>query len=192
MDELLDRVTTYPALFLLCVSCGIALPIPEDLPLIYAGMQIETGRLSALPTAAVVLPAILLRDAVVYGIGLALGEIALARGPIPRLVGRDRIEQARRLVERRAGAAVLVGRLSLGFRTSVFVVAGASGIRPWQFLAWDLVGLAVTVPLWLTFGYLVGEPVVAAVTWALDHRWIALGVLGAIGAIALLLRARRR
>lgn len=180
MDDLLARLATYPGVFALCATSGILYPLSEDVPLLYAGVLVNQGLLAWLPVILVAATGVLLRDSLFFTGGYLVGRAVLDSDVARRLIGGERIEKAQGLVERRGGMSVLIGRFSIGFRTSVFVVAGSMGVRPAQFLLWDVIGLAVAVPLAVVIGYFIGEPAVAAALWLLDHRWIALGVLGVL------------
>jgi membrane protein DedA with SNARE-associated domain len=78
------------------------------------------------------------------------------------------------MVEARGGRAVLISRFLIGFRSSGFLVSGALGVRPRDFLLWDVVGLVISVPIVLGLGLVFGGPITAAVEWVLDHRWLVL------------------
>jgi membrane protein DedA with SNARE-associated domain len=171
-------------LFLWCLASGSLVPLPDDVPQVWAGVRIAQGEMSwfvALPVAFV---AVLVRDAAFFGLGRVLGERALTNRFVIRVIPASRIATARASVEARGPLAVLVGRFSVGVRTATFFAAGALGVRRRDFLLWDMVGLIVTVPLMTTLGYVFGDPVVVGVLWvAARAKWavplaIALVLLG--------------
>ncbi|MEZ4323042.1 MAG: VTT domain-containing protein [Myxococcota bacterium] len=170
-------------LFLLFVACalsGIAIPLPEDLPLLAAGMTVERAdQLVALALAGGL--GVLCRDAVFFGLGRAFGEGALRWRLVRRLIGDSRLESARQLVLARGGRAVLAARFLVGFRSAAFLVAGAMGVRVRDFVVWDAVALVVSVPVVLALGAVLGTPLTAAVLWVLDHRLLVLGMVVLVG-----------
>ena len=162
-------------LFVGCVLSGIAIPVPEDVPLLAAGAAMsDPAELPPLLLAGLV--GVFLRDAAFFFAGHWMGEAVLSRPLVQRLIGEARLERARGLVERRGALAVLMGRFLIGFRTAAFLVAGASGVRPRDFLLWDGLGLTVSVPLWLGLGWLLGDQAMAALEWVLANRRLALGL----------------
>ncbi len=174
-------MTGYLLLFWVCLTSGLLIPAPEDLALVVAGVQVSDGVLELLPTIAVASVAILLRDALFFGVGRVLGEKVLERPLVRRVVGDDAIARARGLVERRGSLAVLAARAMLGFRTAGFLVAGAMGVRRSAFLLWDCIGLALSVPLVLGLGMVLGDQATVGIAWMADHGalfGIALFALG--------------
>lgn len=159
----------YLLLFGLCALSGIAIPAPEDLALVVAGVQVHEGTL-ALPAAALVAGvAIFLRDSLFFAVGHLVGERVLSHRIALRVIGESRLDRARELVERRGSIAVLVGRGLVGFRSAAFLVAGAMGVRPSAFVLWDVVGLVVTVPLVMGLGFGFGDQATLAVQWIVEH-----------------------
>lgn len=165
-------------LFVSCALSSIVIPVPEDLPLLAAGAQIDsTGMLLGFMIAGAL--GVFLRDAFWFGLGRLAGEGVLRWPLVRRLLGESRLLRARDLVDRRGGRAVFIARFLIGFRSPAFLVAGALGVRIRHFVLWDGVGVLVSTPLALGLGYLVGDPVNAALAWLLDHR-LLVAALGAI------------
>ncbi len=172
LTRILDSLTGYPGLFVWCALSGILIPIPEDVPQVYAGMRVASGELgyAAVPVA---FAGVLLRDGLVFGVGHLLGERALSSPWVNRVLPRRKIEAARARIAAHGPAAVLIARLSIGVRSGTFFTAGALGVRPRDFLVWDLAGLLVTVPLLTGLGYVFGEPIAAGLLWlAARAQWV--------------------
>lgn len=166
-------------LFAACLASGIAVPLPEDVPLLAAGAAAEPGHLVALLIAGSL--GVFARDAVFYGIGRVAGESALRWKPVRWLIGDARIEKMRDLVQRRGGRAVLMARFFFGFRTAGFLAAGAAGVRVRDFVLWDGLGIAVSVPLMLGLGMIIGEPVMIALQWVLENQLLVVGLMAIVG-----------
>lgn len=195
LPDLIEATTSYAGLFWLCALSGIIVPFPEDIPLLYAGILIESGRLAWAPTLGIALVGVLLRDLIAFAVGRWVGGWLLRRAFVQRLVGIERLSLATRMVRAHGARAVLAGRFFVGMRAPVFLVAGAMGTRTRQFLLWDAVGLIVAVPGMVLLGFGLGPPVVdQALSLMRSSRWAA-GVL-AIVVLAMLgwraLRAGRR
>lgn len=181
--EMLEGIAGYPGLFAFCALSGIAFPVPEDVSLLYAGMRVESGAWSWAPTIAVAAAGVLTRDLVAYGVGRALGRWVLGARFVVTMVGKNRLDRARALVRRHGSRAVLFGRFMIGLRAPVFLVAGAVGTPVSKFVAWDLVGLAVTVPGVIVAGAFFGPPLVDVVFAAAQSSQVVLPLV--LGVIAL-------
>ena len=165
MEDLLAQVVSLPLLFALCASSGILAPVPEDVPVLVAGVAAGAGQLPVVPALMVAIFAVLCRDFVFYSAGFFLGEQLLTRPWVVRFVGQKRLSGAQNLVARRGAHAVLMGRFFIGFRTPVFLTAGALGVRPASFLLWDGLGLLVMIPATFGLGYFLGEPIFLWLEW---------------------------
>ncbi|MCB9677817.1 MAG: VTT domain-containing protein [Alphaproteobacteria bacterium] len=171
---------TLVLLFVACALSGIAIPMPEDLPLLAAGATLtEPGALLGLAVAGGL--GVLCRDAVFFLVGRFAGERALRWRWVVWMLGEGRLARARDLVERRGGRAVLIARFLVGFRSAAFLVAGAMGVRPRDFVVWDLVGITASVPLLLGLGAVVGAPVTSAIGWLLEHRLLVVAMAALVG-----------
>jgi membrane protein DedA with SNARE-associated domain len=137
-----------------------------------------------LPTAGIVFAGFMIRDSLAWTLGNQLGERILGARWFQRVITPGRIDSARRLVRDRGPTAVLGGRLMVGMRAPVFIVAGASGLPYRQFIYWDTIGMVITTPTLLALGYYVGPPVVSwaesALPWVRNALMIAIGCAVAI------------
>lgn len=165
----------YASLWMACASSGVLVPVPEDLPLVWAGIRVADGEWSALAAVLVGVAGVGARDVVAWVVGRALGAVLLDGTRANVWMGRRNVEWARRVVDRHGAFAVFLGRFFVGFRTPVFAVAGAMGVPFRAFALYDGVGLLIAVPLTLSLGWAFGHPVVAvvlaAVSWG--RTWIA-------------------
>ncbi len=175
LEAFTSEISSYPGLLLFCSASGIAVPVPEDVALLWAGMQVGAGVFEWAPTVGAALVGVQIRDLVAFGIGRVLGETFLESALAKRLIGRRKLARARRLVGDHGAAAVLVGRFFVGFRAPIFMVAGAMRLPLREFLRWDLLGLLFTVPGVIALGYEFGEPLLEATRWALARSRVIFG-----------------
>ena len=102
---LIENSLGYPGLFLACAGSGIFVPVPEDVPLLYAGTRIASGMWSWPVTLMVAWVGVGARDVTSWAVGRFLGKWLLDTGRARWLLGGRRIERADRGVgEPRAGA----------------------------------------------------------------------------------------
>src|SRR5205085_1475334 len=118
----------------------------------------------------------------------------VVRGVAGRWVSEERLDRARRYLADRGGRAVFLGRFTAALRVLVPGLAGMSGLRYREFLAWNVAGGALWATLAVLLGYLGGN------SWQhLSHLASGAGlavlgvvVLGAIGGHLLRRRRSRR
>ncbi len=152
---------SYSSLWMACASSGVLVPVPEDLPLVWAGIRVADGDWHLLPTLGIALLGVATRDLVAWSIGRMLGAVLLDEGRAQRFLGRRNVAWARRMLDRHGALAVLLGRFLVGFRAPVFAVAGAMGVPLRSFVLYDGIGLLIAVPLAMSLGYAFGHPLLA-------------------------------
>jgi membrane protein DedA with SNARE-associated domain len=165
LDTILERIATYPALFVACALSGMGIPMPEDVPLLVTGLQLAEGRFSWAPALLTAFAGCLTRDTLAWLVGRQLGARLLDAPWARRVLPVGKLDRAREMIAERGNVAVLAGRFMIGFRVPMFLTAGASGVPLASFLAWDLLGMVVAVPAIVCVGYFVGPP---ALTVAMD------------------------
>jgi membrane protein DedA with SNARE-associated domain len=192
MDVQLAGLIGAPALFGICLVTGILIPVPEDVPVLAAGIAAQTGVLHPVSALAAAIAGVFCRDCLFFAAGRLLGEQVLVRPGIVRLLGASRIDRARQAVGGAGPRAVLLGRFLIGFRTPVFLAAGALGVPPSRFVLWDLLGLSVMIPAIFGLGYLLGRPAMDWLQWGLAHTgWLVPAVV-VLAVVLALLRRRTR
>ena len=147
----------YGVLFLLLFSCGLGVPIPEDIPIIAAGIMAGAGKMHLAIAAVVAWCGIIGGDCVLYHVGKRFG-LGIARVPfIGRHVTQARILRAERLFQKYGVLVVGVGRMFAGIRGAMVVAAGAVRFRFLTFLIADSIGAVISGGIAMTLGYLVGN-----------------------------------
>lgn len=181
------------ALFLACLVSGVLVPLPEDVPLLLAGLAISRGELSAPVAALIGLSSTLSRDGFLFALGRFAGprlQALLERILGPRL-GRaiDRFEGRS---QGQQDALVFLTRFAVGMRGPLYIVAGLLDVSPRRFLLLDVIGLLIHIPIVLWLGAHYGEDAATALQGVLTHqRPVVLG-LTAIGLAVWLVRRVRR
>jgi len=155
------RFTIFAAIMLLLLLAGVGLPLPEDIPLTLAGFTVSQqthGQFAPghfLGAFALVVVPIIAGDLVAYGLGrrfgLGLGQrLALFR----RILTPPRLVRVQDWFTRYGSFAVFLGRQVAGVRFVTFFTAGAMRMPLPKFVAFDLLGCTVSVPIWFTLGAL--------------------------------------
>ncbi len=179
--DLVENIAGYPGLFLFCAVSGIVIPLPEDFPLIYAGVRIGDGTWAWVPTIGVAVLGVFVRDLIAYWIGWVLGHRLLHSGWVRRLFGEAKLDRAEDLVRSRGPMAVLIGRFMIGFRAPIFMVAGATRVPARSFAAWDMAGILIAVPGVVVLGYAFGAPIADTFFWIMARAREVFGITVVMG-----------
>ncbi|MGI9429652.1 MAG: DedA family protein [Bythopirellula sp.] len=143
-------------LFLVLTGCG--LPIPEEVPIILAGVLSSQGRMEPELAFAACLFGALLGDTVMYLIGYHFGHGLLAEHPkLGKFVGADREEEFEHAILRHGFKVMLLARFMVGVRGPVYLAAGTVRMPYRRFILWDLICATLVVGTFFSLSYFYGE-----------------------------------
>lgn len=159
MDEWLsidDPFTIYVVLFLALMGGAIGFPIPEDLPLLAAGVLGHMGKGKLEIMFVVCYVAIILGDLVVFFIGRTFGPALFQKKWFRKRLPPSKIKKVRFNLEKRSLLMILLARHLFYLRSVTFLTCGAVRMRISRFLIADMCAALVSVPLMMGLGYLLG------------------------------------
>jgi membrane protein DedA with SNARE-associated domain len=151
--ELIERFT-YLGIFLVLFVAGLGAPIPEEAPILAAGILSSQQIIRWWLALLVCFAGVLSGDVVLYWIGHHWGEHILD-WRVTRFVLTPAREKV--LIEkyhRHGIKIVFAARFVAGFRAAAFLTAGIVRIPFWKFLLVDGVAALVGVPLGFGVAYL--------------------------------------
>ncbi len=155
--QLLDLLLTYGVVALapILAASALGLPIPSSLLLLAGGAFAGSGQLSFLPLVIVGIIATSVGDSLGYWLGRRGGVAALERFG-PRIgMKSTALAQADAFLGRWGGAAILLTRFLLTPLGPVINIVAGIGRYPYRrFIAYDVLGEAIWVILYLALGYL--------------------------------------
>lgn len=136
-------------------SIFVGFIFPGETAAIVAGVLASFGRINlAAAIAAVVLGAVV-GDTIGYFVGKRWG-VKLLNGPLSRWIKESHVKRAREEIQKRGGAAVLVGRLTAVLRAIVPGVAGTAEMPYRKFLKWNIAGGVIWGTGFVLIGYAAG------------------------------------
>lgn len=184
----------YPVLLLVLVVASLGVPIPEDIPLIAAGVLLNThpGIATWEGTLAVALVGIMSGDLVLYGLGRRWGPDVVNHRLVRRLISRRRFLRLSERFHRHGIWVVFVGRFIVGLRAAMCMTAGATRFPRARFFLADLAGALVSIPLFVGLGYWFADVVPTLRAYVVGAQELLVAGLVAAVAIGLLLYRRRR
>ena len=147
----------YVVLFSLLFSCGLGVPLPEDIPLLAAGALIGSHHMELIPAAIAAWCGIVGGDCVLYWFGRRYG-LNITKVPLlGKHFTKTRILRAEQLFANYGAAVVAIGRLFAGIRGAMVVAAGAIRYHFAKFVIADGLAALVSGGLFLWLGHKFGE-----------------------------------
>lgn len=172
------RFGGYGLLFALLISCGLGVPLPEDIPLIAAGILIAHGHMHVWIAAPLAWLGIVGGDCILYTLGYRYGE-NISRIPfIGKHVTLARLKRAENLFLKYGIYMVAVGRLFMGIRGAMVVAAGTSKFKFPKFIIADGLAAIASGGMFMYLGYFASENGREMVERAKEFRhilWITAG-----------------
>ena len=147
----------YFVMFGLLFSCGLGVPIPEDIPLLVAGALVGSNHMHPLYAAIAAWCGIIGGDCVLYYLGHRFGLNITKIPVIGKHVTKVRIMRAQRLFEQYGVWVVAVGRLFAGIRGAMVIAAGTIRYSFPKFLVADGLAAIVSGGLFIYLGMKFGE-----------------------------------
>lgn len=149
----------YTTIFIFLVLGGLGFPIPEELPILVGGMAGAKDSSFAVMFLVCYLGA-LFGDNMMYFVGRFLGIKVLqagVRSPIFPQITPRRVRKVRDGMRRNRLVFFLICRHLFFLRGATFVVSGSLRIPYFEFLIADGLAAVVSVSLFLSLGYFLGE-----------------------------------
>lgn len=145
----------YPALSLLLFLGSMGLPIPEDIPLIAAGVVMRTHDVGATWEGVIGtgLCFVLSGDIVLYTLGRRWGKDVVNHRSVSWILTPKRFERMTAKFHRFGALMCFFGRLVMGVRAAMCLTAGATRYPFYKFIIADALGAAITVPMFVWLGY---------------------------------------
>lgn len=137
---------TYLGIFVTLFGAGLGIPIPEEGPIIAAGVLAHEEVVRWWIALPLCLGGVLAGDIVLYWVGHHWGERVLDWRAVRRVLSRHREEQLKHAYRRHGVKIVFAARHVLGLRAAAFLTAGISRVPFGRFLAVDAAAALIGVP----------------------------------------------
>lgn len=160
MEELLfslDQHSVYFVFFLLLMGGAIGLPIPEDIPLLFAGAAIQQQLAQPLALFLVCYGAVVLGDVVIYFLGRWFGQRLYSKPWFKRHLPPRRLRRIRRGLERQAFLSIIIARHLFYLRSITFFTCGLVRMRVVKFLVADAIAAVISAAIMMSIGYVASE-----------------------------------
>jgi membrane protein DedA with SNARE-associated domain len=179
---------------ILVKEAGVPIPVPGDLVVIGAGVAAGRGDLDPGVALVAIVLASVGGGVVQYGLLRSVARPLLLR-VLGRFVAADRLDRQTERLRRGGARSVALARSTPGVRIVAIAASALADIPAVAFVTGLALGNALFIAAHFGLGYVVGEPIVAAVGPAIGPLAIGaagFAILGAIGWVILgRLRGRR-
>ena len=151
--ELIERFT-YAGIFLVLFVAGLGVPIPEEAPILAAGILASQEVIRWWLALIVCFGGVLSGDIVLYWVGHHWGEHIMDWRFTRFVLTPEREKLVVEAYHRHGVKIVFTARFVAGFRAAAFLTAGIVRIPFWKFLLVDGIAALVGVPLGFGVAYL--------------------------------------
>ena len=185
MDDFLISHGSYLLIVAVLIMTGAGLPLPEEIPIIAAGVLAGRGQLDPWLGLAACIFGALTGDCAMYWIGRRFGRGLLAsRHWFARFVTPQREAQVEQLFRRHGLKMFFTARFLVVLRSPLLLAAGIMRLPFGRFLLIDLVSAVVVVGSFYGLAYFFGRTVY---DWIRTSEWaltiVALGAGAMAGAV---------
>jgi membrane protein DedA with SNARE-associated domain len=163
--------------FLFLEDFGV--PLPGETILIAGALYAGAGRLNVVLLALIAFLAAVAGDNVGFAIGRFGGRALVLRWGKYVLLTEERVAKAEKIFQRHGGWIVTIARFIEGLRQANGIVAGIAGMHWAKFLAFNALGAALWVGLWVTVGDLAGNRI-DALYERFHHYEVYIGIAFAV------------
>jgi membrane protein DedA with SNARE-associated domain len=191
MHEILLINGSYLGIIVFLVLTGCGFPIPEEVPIVVAGLLSSRGVLAPPLALLACLVGAILGDCVMYAIGYHFGHNLLKDHPrLAHFVRADREAKFEEMIRRHGLKVLFVARFMVGIRSPVYLSAGIVRVPFRRFLLMDIFCATAVVGTFFGLTYFFGERVARA------FRDVEIGLtvtvsLVVVAAVAIFLWRRR-
>jgi membrane protein DedA with SNARE-associated domain len=179
--DLIERFT-YAGIFLVLFVAGLGAPIPEEAPILAAGILASQDVIRWWLALIVCFVGVMSGDIVLYWVGHHWGEHIMDWRFTRFVLTPEREKMVVEAYHRHGVKIVFTARFVAGFRAAAFLTAGIVRIPFWKFLLVDGVAALVGVPLGFGVAYLFTDQLPAILHGV--HRVERLLILGGMVLLA--------
>ena len=150
----LFAVHALPAFFIFLLIYSFAMPISEEIALVFVGVLAHRMGIPLLPVLLAAFPGILLSDLGYYWIARRFGGRLLRSRLFSRLINPKKIAAVESFFSRKGHRITFFCRLFVGLRAPMMIAAGILRMPFLSFLLYDSMAAALSTVLWLIVGYI--------------------------------------
>jgi membrane protein DedA with SNARE-associated domain len=175
---------SYLGIVVFLTLTGLGLPIPEEVPIVAAGVASRAGALEWWKALPACLVGALLGDSLMYGIGRYFGARVLREHPWwSGFLTPERERTIEDLINRHGIKAFFVARFLVGLRSPFYLTAGILRVKYRWFLFADFLCASVVIGGFFGLAYLFGDRI-SGLIQSLERGFTLAVVVAALVALA--------
>ena len=184
----------YPALLLILVTASLGIPIPEDIPLIAAGVILKTHPTIASwhGTIIVALVGIMTGDLVLYTLGKRWGPGIVNHRIVRWMITPTRFARLSQKFHRYGAWLCFFGRFFVGIRGAMCMTAGATGFPYWRFFIADCAGALLSIPFFVFLGFWFAGMIPTLLGYVTDAQTSALVLVVVVAVVGIVIYKTRK
>jgi membrane protein DedA with SNARE-associated domain len=191
MTELLGN-GSYLAIIVVLILTGAGLPIPEEVPIITAGILASHDALDPWLAAGACLIGALLGDCVMYWIGYHFGRTVLREHHRwAHFMHAEREARIEQMIQRHGLKVLFLARFLVGLRSPVYLSAGVLRMPFRRFFLMDLICATAVIGLFFSLSYYYGTTITRAIQ-GVEYLLTAIVIVALLGVSLFLWRRHRR
>lgn len=148
---------SYGLMIAALVAAGLGVPFPEDIVMISGAILAQRGLTNLWLTIAALAVGVFLGDSALYWIARRIGPAIYGWRWIARVLPPTRRAWIEARIAKHGSLVVFFARHVAGFRGPTFAIAAIHGISYPRFIFWDMVALAVSLPVWMGLGWVFAD-----------------------------------
>ncbi|MBX7168821.1 MAG: DedA family protein [Pirellulales bacterium] len=158
MVDLLLNHGSYLGIMAVLILTGFGLPVPEEVPVILAGVAASYGRLNPGLAFLACLFGALVGDLVMYGIGYHFGRgVLFEHRVLARHLTPEREQRIEYMIKQHGLKVFFISRFLVGLRSPVYLTAGILRVPLRRFLSFDLLCATTVVGTFFGLSYKYGN-----------------------------------
>ncbi len=191
MTDILLQHSSYLLIILVLILTGSGLPLPEEVPIIAAGILSSQGTMDPWIAFGCCLFGAIVGDSIMYWIGFHFGRSVLREHPRwARWVTPEREVQIESMFRRHGLKVFFVARFLVALRSPVYLTAGILRVSFRRFFLIDLVCATAVVGTFFGLTYLFGEHIARHFRRA--EGWFTFAVVIVVACVILFIWRRYR
>jgi len=168
----------YPVLLLALVAGSLGVPIPEDVPLLAAGVILsqQPEIASWTGTLSIALLGIMCGDVVLFVLGKRWGPEVCQHRWVSWVITPHRLDKMTEKFNRYGMWMCFFGRFFMGVRAAMCITAGVTRLPFWRFLLADAAGAVISIPVLVGLGYWFASLIPTLKAYVHLVQWGLLGI----------------
>jgi membrane protein DedA with SNARE-associated domain len=188
MEEFLLH-SSYFGIFVVLVLTGCGLPLPEEVPIVLAGVLAADGSMNVYLALVACLTGAIAGDSVMYYIGYHFGRSRLREHPfLARHLTAEREKQIEEKILQHGLKVFFLARFMLGVRAPMYITCGIMRVPFRRFLLADAISASVVVSLFFGLSYWFGKDVRK---WIKHGEWAVTIIVVAIVIVVAIIMYRK-